>query len=98
VYIKGPIKAQHRVNYIPFFYCGTKEAYVLSRFYTNVINWNLSDNVANSLSSTSFYLPVACKTPSVRGGGWGRFKYSEGKRYNDDLVTAVRLDNLLGLV
>jgi len=29
--------------------------------------------------------------------GWGRFKYSEDAGYND-LVTAVRLDSLLGLV
>ena len=30
-------------------------------------------------------------------GWWGRFKYSEDAGYND-LVTAVRLDSLLGLV
>ena len=44
-----------------------------------------------------FYLPVACKTPFERRGGWVRFKYSEDAEYND-LITAVRLDNLLGLV
>jgi len=39
-----------------------------------------------------FYLPVACKTPSERGGGWVRFKYSEDAEYND-FITAVKLDN-----
>jgi len=34
-----------------------------------------------------FYLPVACKTPSVRkgytrGGGWGRFKYPKKQFWN----------------
>jgi len=44
----------------------------------------------------SFYLPVACKTPSEREGicegRWGRFKYSEDAEYND-LVTAEWLDS-----
>jgi len=42
------------------------------------------------IDGSVLYLPIACKTPSVRGG-WVRFKYSEDVEYND-LVTAVRLD------
>ena len=33
----------------------------------------------------------------ARGGEWGRFKYSEDVEYKDP-ITAVRLDDLLGLV
>ena len=44
-----------------------------------------------------FYLPVACKTPFERRGGWVRFKYSEDAEYNDP-ITAEWLDSLLGLV
>ena len=33
----------------------------------------------------------------ARGGEWRRFKYSEDAEYNG-LITAVRLDSLLGLV
>jgi len=45
----------------------------------------------------AFILSVVCKTPSVRGGEWVRFKYSEDAE-NNNLVTAEWLDNLLGLV
>ena len=35
----------------------------------------------------TFYILIACKTPSERGGGWGRFKYPK-----NNFGTAVRLD------
>jgi len=46
----------------------------------------------------SFIFPLLAR-PLPKGRGYARggereiFKYSEGKRYNDDLVTAVRLDS-----